>query len=95
MYDEKDIKELDQLHVTRFPSLDKIREVYNALVNFLQIPSYTGEYTSFDFQFNIFIRNFKLKARETLYALKALEQDGWFVFNEKYYSPSTLVFNYT
>ena len=95
LYDEKDIKELDQLHVTRFPSLDKIREVYNALVNFLQIPSYTGEYTSFDFQFNIFIRNFKLKARETLYALKALEQDGWFVFNEKNYSPSTLVFNST
>lgn len=29
---------------------------------------------------------------KTLYSLKALEQDGWIDFNERNYSPSTLVF---
>jgi ATP-dependent DNA helicase RecQ len=93
LHDEKDLTELSAAHLIRFPSLDKIKEVYNSLVNFLQIPSNTGEYRSFDFRFDEFIRNFKLKSNEALYALKALEQDGWIDFNEKNFSPSSVVFN--
>jgi ATP-dependent DNA helicase RecQ len=62
------------------------------LANFLQIPAYTGEYKSFNFRFDEFIRNFKLNTNEALYALKALEGDGWLEFNEKNFTPSTLVF---
>jgi ATP-dependent DNA helicase RecQ len=58
LYDENDIHELEQLASVRFPSMDRIRAVYHALVNFLQIPSYTGEYTGFPFRFDVFIRNF-------------------------------------
>lgn len=92
LYDESDTRELNELHITRFPSLEKIKQVYHALVNFLQIPNYTGELKSFEFRFDEFIRNFKLKSFEALYALKALEQDGWIVFNERSFSPSTIVF---
>ena len=95
LYNETDIIELEGLHLQRFPSLEKIKEVYNALVNYLQIPSYTGEYKSFDFRFDEFIQNFKLKSTEALYALKALEQDGWIDFNEKSFSPATVVFTCT
>jgi ATP-dependent DNA helicase RecQ len=66
--------------------------VYNALTNFLQIPAYTGEYKSFNFRFDEFIRNFRLNTHEALYALKALESDGWLEFNERSFTPSTLVF---
>jgi ATP-dependent DNA helicase RecQ len=66
--------------------------VYNALVNYLQIPIYTGQDKSFAFRFDEFIRNFKLTSNEALYALKALESDGWLDFNEKNFFPSTLVF---
>lgn len=92
LYDERDIEELNELHAIRFPTEEQIRNVYNAMVNFLQIPSYTGEYKSFDFRFDEFIRNFKLNSNEALYALKALESDGWIEFNEKNFTPSTLVF---
>jgi len=92
LYDERDIDELNALHSIRFPSLEQIRNVYNALANFLQIPAYTGEYKSFNFRFDEFIRNFKLNTNEALYALKALEGDGWLEFNEKNFTPSTLVF---
>jgi ATP-dependent DNA helicase RecQ len=92
LYDERDIEELNGLHAVRFPSLDQIKNVYSALTNFLQIPAYTGEYKSFNFRFNEFIRNFKLNSNEALYALKALESDGWLEFNEKSFTPSTLVF---
>ncbi len=92
LYDEKELIELKELHNIRFPSFEKIKEVYAGLVNFLQIPVNSGEDVSFEFHFETFIRNFKLKSVDTLYALKALELDGWIQFNERNYTPSTIVF---
>lgn len=95
LYDEKDITTLKELPDVRFPVMDKIRQVYHALVNYLQMPSYTGEDRSYTFHFAEFIRNFKLQGTESLYALKALESDGWIYFNEKNFTPSTVVFTTT
>jgi ATP-dependent DNA helicase RecQ len=92
LYDERDVDELKELHTVRFPAMEQIKNVYAALTNFLQIPAYTGEYKSFNFHFDEFIRNFKLNGKEALYALKALESDGWIEFNEKNFTPSTVVF---
>jgi ATP-dependent DNA helicase RecQ len=92
LYDERDIEELNGLHAIRFPTIEQIQKAYSALTNFLQIPAYTGEYKSFNFRFDEFIRNFRLNSNEALYALKALESDGWLELNEKSFTPSTLVF---
>jgi len=92
LYDERDIEELNGLHSIRFPTLEQIKNVYSAFANFLQIPAYTGEYKNFNFRFDEFIRNFKLNSNEALYSLKALESDGWIEFNEKSFTPSTLLF---
>jgi ATP-dependent DNA helicase RecQ len=92
LYNPRDVNELGELHKTRFPSFQEIKHVYEALVNFLQIPSYTGEDMKYNFRFTEFIKNFGLNSRQALYALKALESDGWLVFNEKSFTPSTLSF---
>ncbi|ANE51146.1 RecQ family ATP-dependent DNA helicase [Flavisolibacter tropicus] len=92
LYTPADIENLRELHQTRFPSFERIRHVYQSLVNFLHIPAYTGEDISYNFNFTDFVRNFQLNNQEALYALKALESDGWLVFNEKSFSPSTIVF---
>jgi ATP-dependent DNA helicase RecQ len=92
LYNPKDVAELANLHLTRYPALEQIKAVYNALVNFLQIPVYSGQDIGYSFRFDEFIRNFELKSNVALYSLKALEQDGWLDFNEKNLSPSTLVF---
>lgn len=92
LYNEKDVTELNELHTRRFPTFEQIREVYSAMVNFLKIPSYTGEYNSYTFRLDTFVRNFRLDASLTLYALKALESDGWIDFNEKSFTPPTIVF---
>ncbi len=89
---EQDTKELNDLHQTRFPSLEEIRKVYSALVNFLQVPVGYGEERSYTFKFDEFVKNFSLKSIQTLYALKALEADGWIYFNEKNFSAATVVF---
>ena len=92
LYDTRDTEELLLLHLIRYPTLEQIKAVYHSLANYLQIPVYSGQDKSYTFHFDEFVRNFKLASNEVLYALKALESDGWLDFNEKNFSPSTLVF---
>ncbi len=92
LHDARDIEELAQLHLVRFPTLEQIKAVYHSLVNYLQIPIYSGQDQTYTFRFDEFIRHFKWNSQEALYSLKALESDGWLDFNERNFSPSTLVF---
>ncbi|RYZ19692.1 MAG: RecQ family ATP-dependent DNA helicase, partial [Chitinophagaceae bacterium] len=88
----QDIRDLEALHEQRFPSFEEIKNVYGALVNYLQIPSYTGEDRSYIFHYDSFVRNFGLDSFRALYALKALEGEGWFDYNEKSFAPATVCF---
>jgi ATP-dependent DNA helicase RecQ len=92
LYNERELQELEELPLQRYPDFTKIKEVFGALVNFLQMPNYTGQDQAFDFRFDVFIKNFKLNSLAALYALKALESDGWFDFNERSFAPATVVF---
>ncbi|WP_240040691.1 RecQ family ATP-dependent DNA helicase [Pseudocnuella soli] len=92
LYTERELQELDALPEKRYPSFTEIKTVFGALVNFLQMPTYTGEDQAFDFRFDAFVKNFKLDSLTALYALKALESDGWFDFNERSFAPATVVF---
>ena len=92
LYHAKDGEELSELHTRRYPTLEEIKEVYNALVAYLQIPAYSGEDVSYDFQFETFTKRFNLDAQLALSALKALESDGWLDFNERSFTPSTIEF---
>lgn len=92
LYTDKDLEELDALPQKRYPDFDTIKEVFRSLVNFLQMPTYTGQDQAFDFRFDVFVKNFKLDSYTALYALKALESDGWFDFNERSFAPATVTF---
>ncbi len=88
LYSVKDLQELEALPPLRFPPFNQIRKVYQALVNYLQLPSGTGEGEYFDFDMNQFTKNFSLEPFEALYALKALEQDGQIAFSDQAFLPS-------
>lgn len=92
LYQQKDVEELENLHINRYPTFETIRMVYDAMGNYLQIPVHTGQDRSFAFQFETFVRNFKLNVHQALYSLQALESDGWIEYNEKNFTPSTLGF---
>jgi len=93
LYDERDLYELEQMASLRFPSLDTIRGIYQAVANYLQIPAGDGEGQYYDFDISDFLRKFKLISHAVLYSLKALEQDGWVAFNEQVFLPSTVMFS--
>ena len=91
LYSEQELEELKLLPDIHFPSVDDIRIVYQAIVNYLQIPSGT-ENIYYDFDIGDFIKKFKLDTNLVVYALKALEQQDIFSFNEQVFLPATIVF---
>jgi len=95
LYDDNDIAELEGLAVIRYPSLDDIKNVYQSVANYLQIPAGTGEGNYYDFDINDFVKKFKLNIHTAIYALKALEQDNWLSLNEQVFLPSKIKFTTT
>ncbi|WP_207511910.1 RecQ family ATP-dependent DNA helicase [Longitalea luteola] len=92
LYDSKELHELQLLPDIRFPSLESIRQVYEALMNYLQIPGGSGEGNYYNFDFTDFIKKFQLDVHLAIYAIKALEQEGWVSYAEQIFLPARIQF---
>jgi ATP-dependent DNA helicase RecQ len=92
LYDNQDLEDLEQLPDQRFPSLQKIKDVYHAVVNYLQIPAGAGEGKYYDFDLVDFIKKFRFSSYTALYSLKALEQEGCWAFNEQIFLAASIRF---
>ena len=92
LHQVKDIEELKALPAARFPSVTQIKEVYQHLSDFLEIPVGSGEDMYYDFDMKTFITNFHLDASVVIYALKALEGEGYITFHETIFLPSKVMF---
>jgi ATP-dependent DNA helicase RecQ len=66
--------------------------VYQAIVNYLQLPTGLGEGRYYDFDLNDFLKKFRLDTQLAIYALKALEQEEMMSFNEQVFLPGKLHF---
>ncbi|MFT3704007.1 MAG: ATP-dependent DNA helicase RecQ [Agriterribacter sp.] len=92
LYKQEDVDDLKKIPDTRFPSIEEIKKVYQALVNFFQLPAGSGEDIYFDFDIGTFIKQFRLGLLTVTYSIKALEQEGVITYNEQIFLPSTVVF---
>lgn len=92
LYDDRSMEELKKQPSVRFPSLGDIRMIYQALMNYLQIPAGAGEGNYYDFDINDFIKKFRIESQLVIYAVKAMEQEGWLIFSESVFLPSKVRF---
>ncbi|MEJ7737635.1 MAG: ATP-dependent DNA helicase RecQ [Chitinophagaceae bacterium] len=92
LYQEKDLTGLEEQVNLRFPPLKDLRSVYQAVVNYLQMPSGTGEGNYYDFDLGDFLSRFKLPSLLVVNALKVLEQENFLSFNEQAFLPSLVIF---
>ncbi|MBC7890339.1 MAG: RecQ family ATP-dependent DNA helicase [Ferruginibacter sp.] len=93
LFNDREITELQEQGNVRYPDKEAIKNVYIAVMNYLQVAAGTGEGTSFDFDLSTFTTAFKINILTATYALKALEQEEILRFNEVFFKPATLVFN--
>ena len=92
MYNNREIADMELQSEVRYPGREMIKEVYIAIMNYLQVPAGIGEERSFEFDLPAFSNAFKLNILTATYAIKALEQEGILRFNEVFFKPPSLVF---
>ncbi len=93
LYAQKELEQLAGQTELRFPGKQKIREVYTALMNHLQVPAGYGEENSYTFDLQAFCMAFKLDALEVTYCIKALEEENLISYTEALFQPSKLMIN--
>lgn len=89
-YNDTMLFNLQQKPTIQYPPEDTIREVYDALMNFLNIAIGTGANTTYDFDLELFIKTFNLQPLTTHYALKTLETQEFIQMSDAILRPSTL-----
>ena len=92
MYQQQELTEMVRMMVLQFPEVEEIREVYQCLVNYLQVPVGSAEGVYYDFDINDFVRKFELNITITYSALKILEQEGILQLSESVFMPSRVEF---
>ncbi|MES2849902.1 MAG: ATP-dependent DNA helicase RecQ [Bacteroidota bacterium] len=95
LYNDRELHELLQQTNIRFPNKEVITKTYTDVMNHLQIPAGNGESSSYDFDLATFSSAFKADILTATYAIKALEQEGIFIFSDTFFKPSTVVFTCT
>jgi ATP-dependent DNA helicase RecQ len=79
---------LESMPDARFPTLDKIRPVYQHLMNYLQLPAGSGEGNYYDFDLTGFAARFGLEMSAVVNVLKVLEQEGIFSWQQQVFLPA-------
>jgi ATP-dependent DNA helicase RecQ len=92
LYNQQDLIELKQQLEKKFPDLETIKKVYQAMANFLHLPTGTGEGQSFDFDLTLFCKNFDLDRMVAINALQLLQANGYCALNESVYEPARVQF---
>ena len=92
LHSSKETDDLIYKIETRYPSLPKLKMIYLALMNYLQVAAGTGEGLSFDMDLASFAKYFTLNILEATYGIQALSQEGLISFSETMLKQSTLEF---
>ncbi len=104
LHNDKEVRDMQASSVIHFPSMERIRTIYQALMNYLQVPAGSGEGLYYEFNIGTFIKmpvpisenisaetqKDRIGITETIAALKTLEQEELLYFNEQVFVPSKI-----
>jgi ATP-dependent DNA helicase RecQ len=76
----------------KFPAVEKIKDTYEALCNFLMVPLGAGKDNVFDFNIAEFVSRYRLPVIETFNSLAFLQREGYVEFTEEINNPSRVHF---
>ncbi len=88
LYEQADIIEVRKNLNSTFPELQKIKDVYQALGNYLKIPVGNGKDYIAEFDLGDFSDNYHFSPIIAYNALKFLEKEGFLLLSEAVHTPS-------
>ena len=83
---------LKQRLPVKFPEINEIKRIYNALCNYLQIPFGSGKGITFDFNLSSFCSQYKLNILIAYNSLKIIEKEGYIDLTDDLNNPSRVFF---
>lgn len=92
LYDDADIKSLEQSSTLKFPEIDTVKQVYGAIGNYCKVATEAGEGQSFVFDISEFCKSYKLKALDVANSLAVLQQNDYLIANDALQEGSKLLF---
>ena len=92
LYSEADKSRLTDTIRHKFPPVDKIKDIYEALCNYLQVPIGSGKESVFDFNMSDFVSRYSLPVTVTYNCLLFLQREGYLEFTEEINNPSRVLF---
>ncbi|MCE3279120.1 MAG: recombinase RecQ [Bacteroidetes bacterium] len=90
LYNAGDKIELERNVETSFPTLEEIRQTYQAVANFYQIPTGSAEGVTYDFNISALCETYKLHAITVYNSLKFIEREGYISLTESVFQPSRI-----
>lgn len=82
LHNKKETDDLIFRLETRYPTPQKLKLIYMALMNYINVAAGTGEGLSFDIDIASFAQAFKFSVLEATYGVQALAQEGLLTYNE-------------
>jgi ATP-dependent DNA helicase RecQ len=92
LYSPADKSRLTDTIRKKFPPIEKIKDTYEALCNYLQVPLGSGKDNVFDFNMADFVSKYRLPVIETYNSLQFLQREGYMEFTEEINNPSRVHF---
>lgn len=91
LYNRSDIAALEENFENSFPEKEFIRQTYQAIYNYYQIPVESGEGLSVNFDINEVSRNYNIKPITLYNSIKFLEKEGYWSFFDGGFEPSKVM----
>jgi ATP-dependent DNA helicase RecQ len=92
LYSPADKARLTDTIRKKFPTIEKIKDTYEALCNYLQVPLGSGKDVVFDFNMYDFVSKYRLPVIETYNSLQFLQREAYIEFTEEINNPSRVHF---
>ena len=92
LWNSSDISRLRQIHTISFPDIQYMKEVYQKVFIYLNIPYEEGKDCVSKFNLVEFSKRFSLNSVSAYYAIKYLEQEGYWELTDELDNPSRIMF---
>jgi ATP-dependent DNA helicase RecQ len=92
LYNSTDINRLHDSIALQYPGEAYLKQVYQAVAEYLQIPIGAELHRYYDFDLADFSKKFNLQANAASHALKLLEQEGLWTISDSVFKPATIHF---
>ncbi len=90
LYNNGDKIELQRNVEISFPEMEDIRQTYQALANYYQMPTGSGLGSTFNFDISAFCDNYKLHAITVYNCLKFIEREGYIMLSDAFFQPARM-----